>query len=364
MQPLIKQERNYSMDVARIVASFMVICMHVTAAWKYGEAGTFQWNVSMIYDCLCRSAVPLFFMLSGAFYKDAAISKTVKKIVYYTVIFLIVSSVYSLSDIYWNWMSGEKIVVSQFFEGIVNYKYHLWYIPQYVFTLTIAPLIVKIMDLDKDKSLTKYMLIIWLIFGIGTNTLCIAIKGIEQFDLLNKYLHLIFAFVFFSGNHIGYFILGRYLIKLKLSNDRKNILYLSGILATILLYFLTVLYSHRSEIGDDRWLSTLNIFVVIQAAALFILFNNMTVNKKWISIIKTLKPYTFGIYLIHVFFLDWCYRLNMFTDNRIIKWRMNIIWSIPVRVLLIYIISATNIIIIMFLKNNIKSLCTKLWKKN
>lgn len=42
MRLLKENERNCAMDLARNVAILMVICMHVTAAWKYGEASTFK----------------------------------------------------------------------------------------------------------------------------------------------------------------------------------------------------------------------------------------------------------------------------------------------------------------------------------
>ena len=98
--------RNSAMDLARNIAILMVICMHVTGIWELGEIVTLNWHAAVSWDVICRSAVPLFFMISGAFYKDAPVSKTVKKFVRFTGIFFGISLVYTLSDAYWRSISG------------------------------------------------------------------------------------------------------------------------------------------------------------------------------------------------------------------------------------------------------------------
>ncbi|MBO5427455.1 MAG: acyltransferase family protein [Prevotella sp.] len=53
---LVTKMRNHSIDILRLVCAFLVILLHVgTAYYSYTEP-------------IARSAVPLFFMLSGYFY--------------------------------------------------------------------------------------------------------------------------------------------------------------------------------------------------------------------------------------------------------------------------------------------------------
>ena len=200
-------------------------------------------------------------------------------------------------------------------------------------------MLVKVIDEDKGK-LTEYLIGIWLLFGILTNTLLTALSGFEQFDLWSQYISFCSSFAFLSGNHVGYFILGRYLAKKSISKEMKEVLYVLGLLATIALYVLTDWYSHYSGYGDNRWLSTLNIFVVLQATALFIFFCNIKITGRYCSgIVSYLNKYTFGIYLIHVLFLDWSYRLKIFTENGIGTYEINPILNTPLRVVLIYGVS-------------------------
>ncbi len=331
--------RNSAMDLLRNIAILMVICIHDTNIWKYGEAATFKWHVSEVWHVICRSAVPLFFMMSGAFYKDAPVSKTVKKIIKFTGIFFGISLLYTLSDAYWRSISGGgEIRAAQIINGILNYKYHLWYLPAYVYVLSIAPILVKIIDRDNGR-LTEYLLGIWIVFGIIANSLITAVEGFENYDLYRKYIKFFSSLVFLSGNHIGYFILGRYLSKKNYIKKARYGFYTLGLLSTAALYFLTDWYSHYSGLGDNRWNNTLNIFVLLQAISLFILFSNITVTGKHARLASRLSKYTFGIYLIHVLFLDWGFRLKFFTESGIGNLEINPILNIPLQVILIYLMS-------------------------
>lgn len=245
---ILSDNRNSSMDLARVVACVMVICLHITAAWKYGVYGTFEWNISVIYDCLSRSAVPLFFMISGAFYKKAKLIGQKEKIEHFILIFFLVSAFYSFSDAYYNSICGIEIE-NNILNAILNYKYHLWYIPAYIFILIVAPIIVKIME---EEVYGKYMLAIWVIFSISLGTLQTAISGFDEYSLFNQYLGFISSFSFLTGNHVGYFILGRYLIGYELTNQKRKILYVLGALSTFALYRLTDIYSSMIGYGDER----------------------------------------------------------------------------------------------------------------
>ena len=342
-----KDGRNSAMDLLRIIAILMVICMHVTGVWELGEVAAFKWHAALSWDVICRSAVPLFFMISGAFYKDAPVSKTVNKIIKFTAIFFGISFLYSLSDAYrGSIFGGGEIQVSGILNGILNYKYHLWYLPAYIYVLSIAPILVKIIDNDSGR-LTEYLLGIWFVFGIITDTLLTAVNGFENYELFGKYISSCSSLVFLSGNHVGYFILGRYLSRKHYIKKARNAFYTLGILSTAALYFLTDRYSHYSGSVDSRWwLSPLNIFVLLQAAAIFVLFSNITVTGKYARSVQRFGKYTFGIYLIHMLFLDWGRQLNIFTESGIGSFEINPIVNIPLQVLLIYLLSLLCVFIV------------------
>lgn len=237
-----------------------------------------------------------------------------------------------------------------FLESITNYKYHLWYLPAYITVLFISPIIVKIMD-DKDEELIRYLIIVFVIFGSLSNTISVAIRGFDNLNFLNNYIG--FFSTFMTENHIGYFVLGRWLINYKVNEKSKKIIWLMGGISTICLYYLTTFYSGLHGCGDDRWLSTLNIFVLMQAMALFIFFLDFKVPDVLNKLIRLIAPTTFVIYLVHVFFLDWSYRLGVFNGTKICGIEVNCIVGIPLRVMIIYLLSYVVSFIWMNVKRNI-----------
>ena len=210
--------------------------------------------------------------------------------------------------------------------------------PAYIYVISLAPLLIKIIDNDNGK-LTEYRLEIWIIFGIIANSLVTAVKGFENFDLYRKYVSFCSSFVFISGNNIGYFILGRYLSKKNYIKKARYGFYTLGLLSTAALYFLTDWYSHYTGARDVRWFDRYNIFVMLQAISLFILFCNITVTGKHARLASRLSKYTFGIYLFHMLFLDWGINLKFFTDSGIGNFEINPILNIPLQVILIYLMS-------------------------
>ena len=63
------KERDYNLDLLRILASFMVIIIHVASyQWYSTKVNSFNWGVYNFYDSLVRCAVPIFIMISGVFF--------------------------------------------------------------------------------------------------------------------------------------------------------------------------------------------------------------------------------------------------------------------------------------------------------
>lgn len=55
-------------DILRIVASFSIVLLHVSASyWSVVDVQSGEFAVMTIYNSVTRFAVPIFFMLSGLF---------------------------------------------------------------------------------------------------------------------------------------------------------------------------------------------------------------------------------------------------------------------------------------------------------
>ena len=74
-------QRDYNMDLLRILASLMVIVIHVSA-YNFLDTPTksIEWLSYDMYDSIVRSAVPIFLMISGAFFLNDKIQNNLKKL--------------------------------------------------------------------------------------------------------------------------------------------------------------------------------------------------------------------------------------------------------------------------------------------
>ena len=64
-----KHERFAYLDYLRILATFGVVLLHVSAwNWTSATIGGFEWKVLSFYNGLVRWCVPVFVMISGALF--------------------------------------------------------------------------------------------------------------------------------------------------------------------------------------------------------------------------------------------------------------------------------------------------------
>jgi len=279
-------------------------------------------------------------MISGACMRECSIERTVLKSSKFLLIFLGASLAYGIDGILFsNIFCAESIPSNWYWNSLINYKFHLWFLVDYIKVLLFAPIVICFLDNEKDTKLGKYFFLLWMIWGQGVFLLSTILDGVnmpcgtELLDLLG---------VFLAKNYIGYFVLGRLLIsgKIKISRTISSIL---GIISTLFLYVISCAYSFKVGHGDQRWMSGENIFVMFQALALFNLFSNfkfVTDNFRNVRFVVTkVCPHVFCIYLVHVFFIDWMTRLNVFNQNGIIGITLNPFLNIVFRILIIFCLS-------------------------
>ena len=82
-------------DLLRIIATFAVIVLHVSASkWYDTPVKDFNWQIYNLYDSLVRWAVPIFVMLSGMFFlnpeKFIPTSNIIKKYIFRILLAIIV----------------------------------------------------------------------------------------------------------------------------------------------------------------------------------------------------------------------------------------------------------------------------------
>ncbi|HAQ40092.1 MAG TPA: hypothetical protein DCM73_04170 [Clostridiales bacterium] len=315
-------------DVLRVAATFSVILLHVAAGgWSYAGVGSFEWNVFNFYDGLVRFGVPIFVMISGIFFLDPNKNVSCRDI-YGKYIFRIVKAFIAWSLLYAIYTSinnYDTFDYDVFIKSFVLGHYHLWYLFMIVGLYIITPLLRKIAE---DKEAAGYFLLLSFIFVF------ILPMVVKIFNF--KYLEMIikkFDFHFVIG-YAGYYVGGFYLNTNDIKKERRNAIYILGVLSIIGTIVFTRFSSINAGQADGTFYSYFSPNVMIASIAVFIFFkyevSKIKFGEKSLAAIKILTAYSFRIYLIHDFF-------NIFFSNMgIDAVSFNPVLSVPITAILVY----------------------------
>ena len=204
-------------DLLRILATFAIIILHTASAnWEKVDVTSYEWSMLNIYDSICRWAVPVFVMISGALMLNK--QKSIKNI-YTKNVFRIICSFIFWSLIYTIekhcFLNNTDNIIKNFLIG----NYHLWFLYMIAGLYILTPIITKITESEKT---TKYFLFISI---ISTIVLPYIIEIITLFStskaefIQNRINDLNLNMVI---GYSLYYILGFYMNKYKIDKKSGN----------------------------------------------------------------------------------------------------------------------------------------------
>ncbi len=287
-----KNERNYSLDLLRIIAMLMIVILHFlskSGTLDYTQVFSVNNNIAWILESCCIVAVNCYVLISGYFsvnskLKIRRIINIWGKVIFYSMTIGLILLISGNADI------GIKNLLYTFLPTISK---GYWFISVYIVMSILSPfynLLISTLKKNQYRILLFIMIIIFCIIPSFLPTkFMVDISGgtgIVWFTTL-------------------YFIAGY--IRLHISSDRNIRKPLLKYFAfSLLIYFLRtasvyVLLKYNKElIIATKWFSYNSIFVLLASLYLFLYFKNLKLkNTKVISIIKRISPYTLGVYLIH-----------------------------------------------------------------
>lgn len=265
----------------------MVVMIHTSGMlYLNNPEGSFSYLLGFWNQELVRPAVPLFFMISGALLLrpgyDANPRKMVRKAIKLLVLMLIWSFVYVLVNIHPMTLKG---LVFATFKG----HFHFWFFEYMIGLYLLTPLFKAIAEY-KDGLLVRYYLVLFLFFGI-------VIASLQALPFCHKWIMDVTTKVRLEWLGFAvYFFLGHYLNQkqLKISPWLMIGIFLAAVLLQGLVFTnMGLLYS-----SDKFWW-----FTIIEAAAIYILFNSRDVREcvwggeSWSSL-------TMGVYVLHPIILE------------------------------------------------------------
>ena len=291
-------QRDYSLDVIRILACLMVIAMHAPIP-NENAIGIF--NVALSY--YTAPCIGLFFMVSGALLlpiKGSGIEFLKKR-------FAKIAG----PTIFW---SLFYIACKYFFdgtsEGIAKSILSIPFSPQghgvmwFMYTLAglylIAPIISAWLERTSKKEIELYLLI-WLL------TTCYPLLKL----ILTTQTGETSILYYFSG-FVGYFLLGYYLRKYPKAIPNKILI--PSLIIAVCAPIICKIFHYDVNFYEMFWY--LSIFVVVMSIGWFILICKSIGSYRGRQYIPLISNLSFGIYLLHIFVM------------RYILWRMDVIQNI------------------------------------
>lgn len=308
------------LDLIRVIATLGVIALHVFATDFYNNVGSYNWFVIVIGNCLVRWCVPLFVMISGALFlqstKEVSYGILLKKhIPRLALAYIFWAFVYCACNAARFIMLGRELSFN-----MLVHVFHLWYIPMIIGVYLLIPVLRKI---SGDKNLIQSILILWILYLLGS------------FCKLQLITHI---GVLFKGNAIfefsGYFLLGYYLSNYTITIRQIRWIYLIGIIGAVVCISVNLIVPYIYGVRKSTLIGYTTPPVVAMSLALFVLIKQLTpkIEHKVIAFIEYVRKDLFGIYLTH---LMWLYILN----TPIFRDLCNHLISLPLIIIAIFVLS-------------------------
>lgn len=333
------KNRIVYLDIIKILAIILVIFNHTH--WYIRNDSFFVGTVHYFLFCLCKVAVPLFIMVSGALllerknsYNDIFRKRIPRLLVPLIIIIAISSIIYRVS-----YQEVLKLLFTDFINNSSKGPYWAWYIFVIMSLYFMTPLIQKmIKDFDRKDYI---ILIILSVFGVGLVNESGSIFNVLLGENLALNNHLPDAFLPIA---VGYYVLGHFLhnqkVGFKLFVISMCCLIISLVSGTLLLRLGMI-----RNIGFDDMLKYNYFIIAVASTSIFIivkyLFEKSVKSEKICEVISDISNSVFGVYLFHVFIIIILRKTQFFIDafayNSFIGVLLLIVFTFAILVLVIYL---------------------------
>ena len=298
-------QRNYLLDITRLVAIIAVIMLHCSAYFvAFFPLGSREFIIGSIFNSISRIGVPLFVMISGALFLDEHKEVTLKKLflknikslaiisviwaVFYSVIYQIVLPI----------LGNEPVDAKAFLGAIVFGHTHMWYLYMIIGLYIITPFL---RTFAKGENKGLVLLFIGISFCVNfCEPVIDAISKIgPDLSFVNSWIGK-FRLDFFGG-YTAYYLAGWYIVHVGIKQRWAGVIvYFLGVISLL----LTVVFVNLT--GDyNNAHQNIGVPVFLYAISAFVALNNihMQFTEKNAKILTQMSKLSFGTYMIHMLVL-------------------------------------------------------------
>lgn len=288
-------------DFLNVFASFCVVYLHCSSSvFEYGVVENRVWILSMLIQTLAHTAVPIFFMITGATlleYREKYDTKTFfkKRFLRTGIPFLFWTCVYML----WPFitegaeMPGTTAWRDGFFNNGSNivfwFFYALWGI---YLCIPVFSLIAK----EEHKKIMEYICLLYFIF-------------MAVYPFVTRFILPVYWEIrpnMLTG-YMGYIFFGWVILKEQYTKRTRGLIYLAGIAGAFLMFFGTCWLSQNAGALDRFYMEYHSLACMPMSVALMLFAKHLNWEKVYDRVpkgmVKKIAGAGFGIYIIHMMFI-------------------------------------------------------------
>lgn len=310
------------LDIARIIATFAVIVIHIASSkpyWYDFGFDTYEWNIFNLFTSCSRWAVPIFCMISGALFLDPDRKVDTKKLYTKNILRMVISFVFwsAFYIVAQYELINKHLIKADIIKKFVGGHYHMWFLFLIVGFYILVPILRKI---TADKNTAKYFVGVAMVFTFIIPFLLQHPKLDWAYKPVDK------VFMFLPLGYTSYFIIGYLINKFGIKKWMKAIIYIVGPLS----FLATVYITSSKSIEAGEYFGTIGNYnsITVLFESLFVITiikdicEKIKFKPKTEKFIGTLSKDTFGIYFLHPFAIttiDTVLKLNPVTYNPLLS---------------------------------------------
>ena len=316
-------------EFLRLFTTLLVIMVHIC-----NSARLIEDNVPLINKTICIAgynlfcvSVPIFVMITGLLLlnpeKNITVEKIIKKYILRMVLVLLTFGVgYSWMELIFDQKTINPIQLVYAFGNMLKGETwaHMWYIYMLIGLYALTPLFRALIMRDNDKEIKFFIAVMFLFICIPH-----MIEGFTGFKL-NFYTPITYIYPL-------YYVLGYYLGNMKYDTGKDKYIYTLGIISMFILIGSAFIQSYCGIESFENVALFSSPFILFFGMFIFISFRDkrQALEKYYSKLIVSQSRHSFGIYILHMFFVNIIYKL--FKINPL---NYPIIISLPLMLIIVY----------------------------
>lgn len=318
-------ERNTAIDLLRIISCFHVIVNHTNSNVFMNTEPSLEWLISLSFHYICKSAVPIFLMISGytMLGKKDSYRKIIKRLVRILVVVVIFSFPYYLKNV----LAGDIMnfnpinYLLELWDSPVTMSY--WYLYLYAGILVMLPFLQKLADAMDKKDFC-----IFLSLGLAVSSLW---PVLSHHKPVLEYSSCVELPIFSST--ICLLLFGAFVNKWDVERKIPRAACILGAgLACAYSVFMTYREYMQTAGTDYLFYDEMSYLpIAAEAVCIFLLVKSIRITGGCARIISTIGRCTFGIYLLSDGLVD-CFRKIYFDlcDRGVPRLAAAVVWELAV----------------------------------